>query len=157
MSLGRAGINAFAHHHRAYVEAIKAAAGKGWKLLIVTAELTHTQQIRGYYEEVINSKKTALMKVFNEEGNDVTEAEKWLKDVLDFDSAMDGDSDTGMVLDSEYFEDNWWGECKNTEKKNRTITEQYRASFLLVSSGYCLYCVHTPFLTHIIVLFTRNF
>ena len=111
-----------------------------------------------YYDSSITT-NSSILQIFDEEGNDVTEAEKWLKDVVDFDSAIDGDNDTGMVLDfeNEYGENDWWGECKNTEKRNRTTTEHYRASFILVSTVYCLYCVYTPFLTHIIVFFTHNF
>ena len=107
MSLGRAGINAFAHHHRAYVEAIKAAAGEGWKLVIVTAELVHTRKT-GYYGNILsNEKNSTIVFLFDEKGNNVTESEKWLKNVVDFDSAMD---DGMMLADNEdSYPDNWGG------------------------------------------------
>ena len=145
------GINALSYAHRRSVEAIKAAAGEGWKVVIVNAKMIKTKNKTGGYYDYFTSYDTtsSILQIFDEEGNDVTEAEEWLKEVVDFDSALDGDSDTGMVLDTEYCEDNWWGECTSSEKKSRTITEHYRATFLLVSTSWTiftslsLYCLLT--------------
>ena len=132
-SLAHTGINAFAHHHRAYVEAIKAAAGKGWKLLIVTAELEHTRKT-GYYGNVLsNDKDSLIVQLFDEKGNDITEAEKWLKDVVDFDSV-----DDGMMLASDEvsYAKNWGGCTSYTSTSTyygstNTKKRKYRASFIL--------------------------
>ena len=133
-SLGRAGINAFAHHHRAYVEAIKAAAGEGWKLVIVTAELVHTRKT-GYYGNILsNEKNSTIVFLFDEKGNNVTESEKWLKNVVDFDSAMD---DGMMLADNEdSYPDNWGGCTSYTTSRSyygdrNTKKSKYRASFIL--------------------------
>ena len=138
-SLAHTGINAFAHHHRAYVEAIKSAAGKGWKLLIVTAELEHTRKT-GYYGNVLsNDKDSKIVLLFDEKGNDVTQAEKWLKDVVDFDSA---DDDGMMLADNEdSYADNWGGCTSYTTSSSyygdrNTKKRKYRASFILGQFAY---------------------
>ena len=140
------GINALSYKHRRSVEAIKAAAGEGWKLLIVNAEMVEKQKTNHYDDIMSVTSTSSILQIFDEEGNDVTEAEKWLKNVVDFDSALEG-SDTGMVLDVDMYGGNeWWGECKNTEKRSRTITKHYRASFLLVSIVlFFVLCVHATF------------
>ena len=121
--MGRAGINAFAHHHRAYVEAIKAAAGEGWKLAIVTAT-----RKTGYYGNILsNEKNSTIVFLFDEKGNNVT-------DVVDFDSAMD---DGMMLADNEdSYPDNWGGCTSYTTSRSyygdrNTKKSKYRASFIL--------------------------
>ena len=148
------GINALSYKHRRSVEAIKAAAGEGWKLLIVNAEMVEKQKTNHYDDIMSVTSTSSILQIFDEEGNDVTEAEKWLKNVVDFDSALEG-SDTGMVLDVDMYGGNeWWGECKNTEKRSRTITKHYRASFLLVST--ISVCVFSPLFSYCYI-FTHNF
>ena len=74
------GINAFTDHHRSYLEAIKAAAtGEGWKLLVVTAEMKHVEKEDHGYIFQSSSDDLTIVQFFDEEGQDVTEEEKWLR------------------------------------------------------------------------------
>ena len=130
------GINAFNHYHRSRLEGIKAAAGEGWKVLIVTAELDHTQQV-GYYGDVYSNENTSIIvNIFDETGNDVTETEKWLKDVVDFDSGIDTDGGMMLADDEDEYDDNW-GACtsststRNYHSSRTTKKHKYRASFVL--------------------------
>ena len=87
-SLLNKGITALDDDNRANAELIKAAGGKSWKVLIVNAKMTWTETFSGcdccgghsdsYSEH-------AIVEIFDEEGNDVTEPMKWLKGVADFD------------------------------------------------------------------------
>ena len=87
-SLMKHGINVLSNRHRSYVEAIRAAAEQGWKLLLVNAELNHSRKT-GYYGNLMSSSSaSSIVQIFDEEGNDVTAEEKWLKDAVDFDSAV---------------------------------------------------------------------
>jgi len=133
LSLLHRGFNAFSPKHRARVEAIKAAAGEGWKLLIVTAELKHSEKTNYYGETIDSSSDLTVLQFFNESGNDVTAEEKWLKDVVDFDPVDDGmmlaDPDDGYGAN--------WGGCASSSTSSpdyysrKTTKRTYRASFVL--------------------------
>ena len=132
-SLANKGINAFSPKHRARVEAIKAAAGEGWKLLIVTAELKHIRK-SGYYGNTISKgKASSLTTLFDEAGNNVTSEEKWLKNVVDFEPMDDG----MMLSDSSNGYGANWGSSVNCTSSSTYYNEEtttkrtYRASFVL--------------------------
>ena len=136
------GITFFPPQHREQIEAIKAAAGEGWKLLIVTAQLKHSQKVRsGYYGEgtdvLSNDKESSIIHFFDEAGNDVTTEEKWLKNVVDFDPMEEGmmltDEDAGYAH-------NWGASTGCTSSgsyygETKTTKRTYRSSFIL---GMCL-------------------
>ena len=130
------GINAFNHYHRSRLEGIKAAAGEGWKILIVTAELNHTQVITYYGDVHSNESTSTIVNIFDELGNDVTETEKWLKDVVDFDPAFDNDGGMMFADDEDDYDDNW-GACTSSTSSQAygssrtTKKNKHRASFVL--------------------------
>jgi len=132
-SLVNMGVNAFSPKHRARVEAIKAAAGEGWKVLIVTAELKHTRK-SGYYGNTISTEKdSSVTTIFDEAGNNVTREEKWLKNVVDFEPM-----DDGMILSDNPngYGANWGSSVSCTSSSTyyqevTTTKRTYKASFVL--------------------------
>ena len=136
-SFVKEGINYFTTRHREQVEAIKASTGEGWKILIIYAQLKHTQKVTsGYYGGSTiqsNDKESSIIHFFDEAGNDVTVKEKWLKNVIDFDAIEEGmmltDEDAGYAK-------NWGvstGCTSSTSYYGDTTTTKktYRSSFIL--------------------------
>ena len=122
------GINALVSKHRAKFEAIKASVGEEWKILIATSTLKHTRRT-GYYGDILeNTQDTSIVQIFDEEGNDVTSEEEWLKQVVDFDCC----DEAGMMLAS--YEDEYaerWGCCTSSSTRGYRKTTEYKTSFII--------------------------
>ena len=130
-SLANKGVNTLTNEHRSYYEAIKAAEN-GWKIRIVNAELKESFQTVDYGELHKTERDLSVLQIFDEEGNDITAEEEWLRAIMNFES-IDDDSTDGMVLD---IYANNWGDCirsKTTRHygENATTKHVYRASFIL--------------------------
>jgi hypothetical protein len=137
-SLANKGVNSLANYHRDSFEAIKAATGNGWKIRIVTAELKLSFQT-GYYGDIhALGRDSSVLQIFDEEGNDITSEEEWLRAIVDFQSFSD--SMDGMVLadaDDDYAD--IWGKCVRRSttpreyREDATAKHLFRASFILGS------------------------
>ena len=132
------GINALIDTQRAYVEGIKAASD--WKVLIVTAKLRHTYK-EAYYGNIISSAKAyALEQIFDEEGNDITIQEEWLRSAVDF---ADNDDENDMLLSCD---DEVWGNCISSNTTHlydgdvSTHNDVHRATFLLGKTRCLCHC-----------------
>jgi len=94
------GINALDECDRVNAEIVK-AAGKGWKLLIVNANMKRTETSYGYEATWSHvDQEYTIIEVFDEEGNDVTESMAWL-DIAEFDCVSKRDRTGNVQLDNE--------------------------------------------------------
>ena len=136
------GMNVLSPDIRAKAEAIKSAGKKEWKLFLMNAKMVHTQVTRGsYYGETTSSTNAfGILKIYDEDGNDVTTAMKWLqKEVVSFASA---EEDKGMTLGKGQTEDRWGrkksltysssgGGYHHYSDDEETTKSIYRATFVL--------------------------
>ena len=135
-SLANKGVNTLANEHRSYYEAIK-AAGNGWKIRIVNAELKRSFQT-GYYGDIHNIERDlSVLQIFDEEGNDITAEEEWLRAIVNFESFNEDDIDGMVLVEDPGMYTNIWGECirrktsRHRYREDATTKLVYRASFIL--------------------------
>ncbi len=136
-SLAKKGINSLANFDRAHFEAIKAATGNRWKIRIIAAELERYFQV-GDNGKIHNASAGAsVLKIYNEEGNDLTSEDGWLREDVDFDPFEDS-VDRMVVADPDHGIRDIWGtrfHQSTTESLYgpATTKQLFKASFILVS------------------------
>ncbi|KAL9182066.1 hypothetical protein ACHAXT_012409 [Thalassiosira profunda] len=131
VDLGRHGINALSHAHRSRFEAIKVSTSrKGWRALILNAEMTHIHRTSYYAND---TRETSIVQIFDEEGNDVTAAEERMKEVINL---TPFDVGGGMILnfDEEEYQESWgcpFSSSVTTSTYRGTVTDKFVSSFIL--------------------------
>lgn len=153
-SLAKMGINALECSHRARFEALNAAVSEEWRLLLVTAQLDCTQ-VTGYYGDITSTEcVTSVVQIFDEDGQDITAEEEWIKGVVDFEAAAE-EAAGGMML-AGYAEDycDTWGPSSCVSTSRYKLKRSYRASFILGKSHMMLslhsFCPSIPPCDHMI-------
>ena len=141
VDLVRYGINALSHDHRSRVEAIKVSASrKGWRVLILNAEMTRTHRTNYYGNTISSGTAPSIVQIFDEEGNDVTDAEEGMKAIVNL---TPFDVGGGMILNfgEEDCEESWGcpfsSSVTSSDYNRSTITDKFVSSFILGESSRC--------------------